>query len=75
MSALILGDLFSNEQTLLIFPVHFCSDLGQCISRSLVCNGDQDCEEDGADEDRCEEKMTVCDIDKTPPNSELTGTG
>ncbi|GAB0203132.1 complement component C7 [Grus japonensis] len=52
---------------------HF--DLGQCISRSLVCNGDQDCEEDGADEDRCEEKTTVCDIDKTPPNSELTGTG
>ncbi|PKU41863.1 complement component c7 [Limosa lapponica baueri] len=48
---------------------------GQCISRSLVCNGDQDCEEDGADEDRCEEKMTVCDIDKTPPNSELTGAG
>ncbi|XP_025913916.1 complement component C7 [Apteryx rowi] len=48
---------------------------GQCISRSLVCNGDQDCEEDGADEDRCEEKRTVCDNDKTPPNSELTGTG
>ncbi|KFW79057.1 Complement component C7 [Manacus vitellinus] len=48
---------------------------GQCISRSLVCNGDQDCEEDGADEDRCEEKKTVCDIDKTPPNSELTGAG
>ncbi|NXU09858.1 CO7 protein, partial [Pardalotus punctatus] len=48
---------------------------GQCISRSLVCNGDQDCEDDGADEDRCEEKKTVCDIDKTPPNSELTGAG
>ncbi|XP_010186734.1 PREDICTED: complement component C7-like, partial [Mesitornis unicolor] len=48
---------------------------GQCISRSLVCNGDQDCEEDGSDEDRCEEKTTACDIDKTPPNSELTGTG
>lgn len=48
---------------------------GQCISRSLVCNGDQDCEEDGADEDRCEEKRTVCDIDKTPLNSELTGAG
>uniref|UniRef100_A0A8C9FTH0 Complement component C7 n=1 Tax=Pavo cristatus TaxID=9049 RepID=A0A8C9FTH0_PAVCR len=51
-----------------------CSS-GQCISRSLVCNGDQDCEEDGTDEDQCEEKMTVCDIDKTPPNSELTGKG
>ncbi|NXQ36912.1 CO7 protein, partial [Alaudala cheleensis] len=48
---------------------------GQCISRSLVCNGDQDCEEDGADEDRCEERKTVCDIDKTPLNSELTGAG
>ncbi|NXA73419.1 CO7 protein, partial [Thryothorus ludovicianus] len=48
---------------------------GQCISRSLVCNGDQDCEEDGADEDRCEERKTICDIDKTPLNSELTGAG
>ncbi|KYO29039.1 complement component C7 [Alligator mississippiensis] len=48
---------------------------GQCISNSLVCNGDQDCEKDGADEDRCEEGRTVCDIDKTPPNSELTGAG
>ncbi|NXM55275.1 CO7 protein, partial [Illadopsis cleaveri] len=48
---------------------------GQCISRSLVCNGDQDCEEDGADEDQCEERKTVCDIDKTPLNSELTGAG
>ncbi|OWK57807.1 Complement component C7 [Lonchura striata] len=47
----------------------------QCISRSLVCNGDQDCEDDGADEDRCEERKTVCDIDKTPLNSELTGAG
>lgn len=51
-----------------------CSS-GQCISRSLVCNGDQDCEEDGTDEDQCEEKLTVCDTDKTPPNSELTGQG
>nr|XP_041567206.1 LOW QUALITY PROTEIN: complement component C7 [Taeniopygia guttata] len=48
---------------------------GQCISRSLVCNGDQDCEDDGADEDRCEERKTVCDIEKTPLNSELTGAG
>uniref|UniRef100_A0A8C0V4F6 Complement component C7 n=1 Tax=Cyanistes caeruleus TaxID=156563 RepID=A0A8C0V4F6_CYACU len=48
---------------------------GQCISRSLVCNGDQDCEEDGADEDQCEERKTVCDIDKPPLNSELTGAG
>ncbi|XP_037655093.1 complement component C7 isoform X2 [Choloepus didactylus] len=50
---------------------------GQCISRSLVCNGDSDCEEDSADEDRCEnsESRPSCDIDKPPPNVELTGNG
>ncbi|XP_051006877.1 complement component C7 [Acomys russatus] len=50
---------------------------GQCISKSLVCNGDSDCEEDGADEDRCEEseRRPSCDIDKPPPNIELTGNG
>uniref|UniRef100_A0A8C0X924 Complement component C7 n=1 Tax=Castor canadensis TaxID=51338 RepID=A0A8C0X924_CASCN len=50
---------------------------GQCISKSLVCNGDSDCEEDGADEDRCEEAESrpSCDIDKPPPNIELTGNG
>ncbi|KAM4869966.1 complement component C7 [Urocitellus parryii] len=50
---------------------------GQCISKSLVCNGDSDCEEDGADEDRCEnsESRTSCDTDKPPPNIELTGNG
>ncbi|XP_040613500.1 complement component C7 isoform X2 [Mesocricetus auratus] len=50
---------------------------GQCISRSLVCNGDSDCEEDSADEDRCEdaESRPSCDIDKPPPNIELTGNG
>lgn len=50
---------------------------GQCISKSLVCNGDSDCEEDGADEDRCEdaESRPSCDIDKPPPNIELTGNG
>ncbi|XP_077874025.1 complement component C7 [Ictidomys tridecemlineatus] len=50
---------------------------GQCISKSLVCNGDSDCEEDGADEDRCEnsERRTLCDTDKPPPNIELTGNG
>ncbi|XP_054843310.1 complement component C7 [Eublepharis macularius] len=51
-----------------------CSS-GQCISMSLVCNGDHDCEEDSADEDRCESLKVVCDIDKPPPNVELTGTG
>ena len=50
---------------------------GQCISTSLVCNGDSDCEEDGADEDRCEdaESRPACDHDKPPPNIELTGLG
>ncbi|XP_049718882.1 complement component C7 [Elephas maximus indicus] len=53
-----------------------CSS-GQCISRSLVCNGDSDCEEDSSDEDRCEgsENRPSCDIDKPPPNVELTGNG
>ncbi|XP_004448265.1 complement component C7 [Dasypus novemcinctus] len=50
---------------------------GQCISKSLVCNGDSDCEEDSADEDKCEnlESRLSCDIDKPPPNIELTGNG
>ncbi|XP_036879463.1 complement component C7 isoform X2 [Manis javanica] len=50
---------------------------GQCISKSLVCNGDSDCEEDSADEDRCDdlESRPSCDIDKPPPNIELTGNG
>nr|XP_057920646.1 complement component 7b [Doryrhamphus excisus] len=49
---------------------------GQCISQSLVCNGDQDCE-DGLDERGCNEDNSqfVCDLDKTPPNSDLTGRG
>lgn len=50
---------------------------GQCISKSLVCNGDSDCEKDGADEDRCEdsESRPSCDIHQSPPNVELTGNG
>ncbi|KAM4708619.1 complement component C7 [Discoglossus pictus] len=48
---------------------------GQCISKSLVCNGDHDCEEDSADESHCEERRRVCDIDKYPPNTEFTGLG
>nr|XP_034956365.1 complement component C7 [Zootoca vivipara] len=55
-----------------------CSS-GQCISKSLVCNGDHDCEEDGADEDRCDEIKMVCENTKPPlkppPNVELTGAG
>uniref|UniRef100_A0A3B4CDP2 Complement component C7 n=1 Tax=Pygocentrus nattereri TaxID=42514 RepID=A0A3B4CDP2_PYGNA len=49
---------------------------GQCISLSLACNGDQDCEEDGLDEQRCPQSSTsVCNTHKTPPNSDLTGKG
>ncbi|KAM4719348.1 complement component C7 [Anableps anableps] len=49
---------------------------GQCISQSLVCNGDQDCE-DGLDERNCgqDSSQYSCDLVKTPPNSDLTGKG
>uniref|UniRef100_A0A3P8TNR8 Complement component C7 n=1 Tax=Amphiprion percula TaxID=161767 RepID=A0A3P8TNR8_AMPPE len=52
-----------------------CSS-GQCISQSLVCNGDQDCE-DGLDERSCDRdnNQYSCDLDKTPPNSDFTGRG
>ncbi|XP_036384474.1 complement component 7b [Megalops cyprinoides] len=50
---------------------------GQCINAALVCNGDQDCEEDGFDEQKCEESSStnVCDDHRVPPNIELTGLG
>ncbi|PWA29244.1 hypothetical protein CCH79_00019672 [Gambusia affinis] len=49
---------------------------GQCISQSLVCNGDHDCE-DGLDERSCgqDNSQYSCDLIKTPPNAELTGKG
>ncbi|XP_062310618.1 complement component C7 [Osmerus eperlanus] len=51
---------------------------GQCISMSLKCNGDQDCEEDNQDElsQTCPSQVfSVCDIDQPPPNIELLGLG
>ncbi|XP_067838463.1 complement component C7-like [Heptranchias perlo] len=48
---------------------------GQCVSQTLVCNGDEDCEGDGTDESNCENRKMSCDIDKIPPQAELTGNG
>ncbi|XP_056275796.1 complement component C7 isoform X1 [Pseudoliparis swirei] len=49
---------------------------GKCISQSLVCNGDQDCEEDGHDERGCDmEKHIVCLKSVPPPNIDLLGLG
>ncbi|KAM6931014.1 LOW QUALITY PROTEIN: complement component C7 [Xenentodon cancila] len=49
---------------------------GKCISKSLVCNGDQDCEEDGLDENECNiQKFIICVHTVPPPNIELLGLG
>ncbi|XP_004072355.1 complement component C7 isoform X1 [Oryzias latipes] len=49
---------------------------GKCISKSLVCNGDQDCEEDGLDENGCTNRNFVtCEHTMTPPNVNLVGLG
>ncbi|XP_029295538.1 complement component C7 isoform X2 [Cottoperca gobio] len=49
---------------------------GKCISQSLVCNGDQDCEEDGHDERACDiQKHIVCQKSITPPNIKHLGLG
>ncbi|KAJ7993616.1 hypothetical protein DPEC_G00256480 [Dallia pectoralis] len=50
---------------------------GKCISQSMVCNGDQDCEEDNLDEQSCDpdKRFPVCDNDKPPPNVEQLGLG
>lgn len=49
--------------------------IGQCISRSLMCNGDQDCEEDGLDEQCPPFKYIVCRNWIVPPNIERLGLG
>ncbi|XP_070690183.1 complement component C7 [Pempheris klunzingeri] len=49
---------------------------GKCVSQSLVCNGDQDCEEDGHDEHGCDIKeYNECTKSALPPNIELIGLG
>uniref|UniRef100_A0A8C8DCZ5 Complement component C7 n=1 Tax=Oncorhynchus tshawytscha TaxID=74940 RepID=A0A8C8DCZ5_ONCTS len=50
---------------------------GKCISQSMVCNGDQDCEEDNQDELKCgpDKTFPVCNNDKPPPNVEQLGLG
>ncbi|KAK7934269.1 hypothetical protein WMY93_005165 [Mugilogobius chulae] len=60
---------------------HGCGDRfrcrsGICIPESLMCNGDQDCEEDNEDERSCERKQHfVCQLQRPPPNIELLGLG
>ncbi|XP_045890547.1 complement component C7 [Micropterus dolomieu] len=49
---------------------------GKCVSQTLVCNGDQDCEEDGLDESVCgTEKYIICTETALPPNIDLLGLG
>ncbi|XP_008334267.1 complement component C7 [Cynoglossus semilaevis] len=48
---------------------------GKCISMSQVCNGDQDCEEDGLDERQCDDKFITCAVSQPPPNIEHLGLG
>lgn len=42
---------------------------------SQVCNGDQDCEEDGLDERQCDDKFITCAVSQPPPNIEHLGLG
>ncbi|XP_042343764.1 complement component C7 [Plectropomus leopardus] len=65
------------------FPLSLCGSQnllprvpGKCISQSLVCNGDQDCEEDGQDEQGCDVGKHIVSLHSVlPPNIELLGIG
>ncbi|XP_034547042.1 complement component C7 isoform X2 [Notolabrus celidotus] len=49
---------------------------GKCVSRSLLCNGDPDCEGDGLDERVCEiKKYITCSLSTPPPNTDHLGLG
>ncbi|CAL8345013.1 unnamed protein product [Lota lota] len=49
---------------------------GKCISFSLVCNGDQDCEGDSLDEGTCDVRHNGCQsAEQTPPNIQNLGVG
>ncbi|XP_020502100.2 complement component C7 isoform X1 [Labrus bergylta] len=49
---------------------------GKCVSQSLLCNGDVDCEGDGLDERACGGQLYItCWKSALPPNTDLLGLG
>uniref|UniRef100_A0A1A8HST3 Complement component 7a n=1 Tax=Nothobranchius kuhntae TaxID=321403 RepID=A0A1A8HST3_NOTKU len=48
---------------------------GRCISKSLLCNGDQDCEGDGLDERVCDAKTFVACPGQAPPPPDIEKLG